>query len=397
MSLLSERILNLPESQTIAINKRSRKMRNDGIDVINLSMGEPDFNTPEFIKEAAKKAIDDNYTHYPPIAGYKDAREAICHKLKRDNNLNYIPEQIVISTGTKQSIANVALSLLNPGDEVLLPAPYWVSYYAIAKLAEAKLIVIPTIANSDFKITSQQLEENMTSKTKMLIFSTPCNPSGSVYTEDELKALSEILERHPHVYTICDEIYELINFEEKHASLAINQNIYDRVITINGVSKGFAMTGWRCGYIAASPEIAKACDKIQGQFTSATCSITQRAFLAAIEADPKKVVYMKNAFLERRNMVLNLLNDTPGFITNIPKGAFYMFPNIAEFFGKSYRSYIINSSNDLCRFLLEEVRVSLVPGEAFGSPDYLRISYAAPKDSLRKAIGRIKNAVEKLS
>ncbi len=397
MNLLSERILNLSESQTIAMNKRSREMKERGIDVVSLSLGEPDFNTPDFIKEAAKKAIDDNYTHYPPIAGYKDVREAISLKLKRDNGLNYSAEQIVISTGAKQSIANAALCLLNPGDEVLLPAPYWVSYYEIVKLAEGKPVVIPTSIESDFKVTPEQLEESITSKTKMLIFSTPCNPSGSVYTAEELSALAEVLEKHPSVYVICDEIYELINFEGKHASLAANENIFDRVITVNGVSKGFAMTGWRCGYLAAATEIAKACDKIQGQFTSATCSITQRAVLAAMEASPSEVSYMKEAFLERRDIVLNLLNEIPGFITNTPKGAFYIFPDISAFIGRSYEGKEIGNSNDLCMFLLEEAHVGLVPGEAFGSPDCLRISYAASEEKLREAVKRIKNAVEKLS
>ena len=397
MNFLSERIQNLSESQTIAMNKKSREMKERGIDVISLSLGEPDFNTPDLIKEAAKKAIDDNYTHYPPIAGYKDVREAISQKLKRDNDLDYTPDQIVISTGAKQSIANAALCLINPGDEVLLPAPYWVSYHEIVKLAEGKPVGIPTTIESDFKITPQQLEESISDKTKMLIFSTPCNPSGSVYTAEELSALAEVLEKHPQVYTICDEIYELINFEGKHASLASNKNIFDRVITVNGVSKGFAMTGWRCGYLAASKEIAKACDKIQGQFTSATSGITQRAVLAAMEAQPSEVSYMKEAFLKRRDIVLNLLNEIPGFITNTPKGAFYIFPDVSAFIGKSFQGRSIGNSNDFCMFLLEEAHVALVPGEAFGSPGCLRISYAASEENLREAVKRIKNAVEKLS
>jgi len=397
MNLLSQRIQNLSESQTIAMNKKSREMKERGVDVISLSLGEPDFNTPDFIKDAAKKALDDNYTHYPPIAGYKDVREAICHKLKRDNNLDYQADQIVISTGAKQSIANAVLCLVNPGDEVLLPAPFWVSYHEIVKLAEGIPVIIPTTIENDFKVSPEQLEKHISPKTKMLIFSTPCNPSGSVYTAEELKNLAAVLENHSNLFTISDEIYELINFEGKHASLAANKNIYDRVITVNGVSKGFAMTGWRCGYIAAPLEIAKACDKIQGQFTSATSSITQRAVLEAMETQPSQLSYMKEAFLKRRDLVLQGLNEIPGFVTNVPQGAFYVFPNITALFGKSFNGIPIENSNDLCMFLLEEAGVALVPGEAFGSPNCLRISYAASEENLKEALKRIKTAVEKLT
>ncbi|MGB0176307.1 MAG: pyridoxal phosphate-dependent aminotransferase [Owenweeksia sp.] len=397
MNLLSDRIQNLSESQTIAMNRKSREMKERGVDVISLSLGEPDFNTPDFIKEAAKQGIDENYTYYPPIAGYKDVREAISRKFKRDNNLDYSADQIVISTGAKQSIANVVLCVVNPGDEVLLPAPYWVSYYEIVKLAGGIPVEIPSTIESDFKISGKQLQEAITTKTKMLIFSTPCNPSGSVYSHEELGELAEVLKQHENIVTIADEIYELINFDSKHASLASYSDIYERVVTVNGVSKGFAMTGWRCGYIGAPLWIAKACDKMQGQFTSAASSITQRAILAAMEADPSEVDHMRDAFKKRRDQVLEWLNDIPGFKTNLPKGAFYIFPNISEFFGKSYNGKTIENSNDLCLFLLEEGRVGLVPGEAFGSPNCLRISYAASEETLKEALRRIKEAVAKLN
>ncbi len=397
MNLLSDRIQNLSESQTIAMNRKSREMKERGVDVISLSLGEPDFNTPDFIKLAAKQGIDDNYTYYPPIAGYKDVREAISRKFKRDNNLDYSADQIVVSTGAKQSIANVVLCIVNPGDEVLLPAPYWVSYYEIVKLAGGIPVEIPSTIESDFKISGQQLAEAITPKTKMLIFSTPCNPSGSVYSHNELGELVAVLKQHENIVTISDEIYELINFDSKHASLASFSAIYDRVVTVNGVSKGFAMTGWRGGYIGAPLWIAKACDKMQGQFTSAASSITQRALLAAVEAKPDKVEFMRDAFKKRRDQVLEWLNEIPGFKTNLPKGAFYIFPDISALFGKSYQGKTIENSNDLCLYLLEEGRVGLVPGEAFGSPDCLRISYAASEEQLREALHRIKEAVAKLN
>ena len=397
MNLLSDRIQNLSESQTIAMNRKSREMKERGVDVISLSLGEPDFNTPDFIKEAAQKGIDENYTYYPPIAGYKDLREAISRKFKRDNNLDYSPDQIVVSTGAKQSIANVVLCVVNPGDEVLLPAPYWVSYYEIVKLAGGIPVEIPSSIDSDFKISGKQLQDAITPKAKMLIFSTPCNPSGSVYSQEELGELAEVLKKHENIVTISDEIYELINFDTTHASLASFEDIYDRVVTVNGVSKGFAMTGWRCGYIGAPLWLAKACDKMQGQFTSAASSITQRATLAAVNADPREVQYMRDAFKKRRDMVLGWLNEIPGFKTNLPKGAFYIFPNVSELFGKSHNGQTIENSNDLCLFLLEEGRVGLVPGEAFGSPNCLRISYAASEEQLREALRRIKEAVAKLN
>lgn len=397
MNLLSNRIQELSESQTIAMNRKSREMKENGIDVISLSLGEPDFNTPDFIKDAAKKAIDDNYTYYPPIAGYKDVREAISKKFKRDNGLDYTPDQIVVSTGAKQSIANVVLCTINPGDEVLLPAPYWVSYYEIVKLAGGVPVVIPTKIENDFKITGEELESFINEKTKMMMFSSPCNPSGSVYTAEELQDLARVIKLHPNLLVISDEIYELINFEDHHASLAANSEIYDQVITINGVSKGFAMTGWRCGYIGAPLWLAKACDKMQGQFTSATSSITQRAVLAALEADPSSVDYMKDAFKKRRDLVLGLLNEIDGIDTNLPIGAFYIFPNVTELFGKQYNGTEIKDSSDLCMYLLEEAHVGLVPGDAFGSPNCIRISYAASEETLMEAMKRIKTAIEKLS
>ena len=396
MNMLSDRILGLSESATIAMSRMSREMKEQGIDVISLSLGEPDFDTPDFIKEAAKKGIDDNYSHYPPIAGYKDLREAIVHKFKRDNGLNYTADQIVVSTGAKQTIANIILCTVNPGDEVILPAPYWVSYVELVKLAGGEPIVLQTTIENDFKVTPEQLEEHISDKTKLLIFSSPCNPSGSVYSAEELGNLAKVLEKHEQVFTVADEIYELINFEGKTSSLAANSAIFDRVATINGVSKGFAMTGWRLGYMGAPLWLAKACDKMQGQITSATSSITQRAVIAALQAEPSSVDYMKEAFIKRRDLALNKLSEVPGFKTNVPTGAFYIFPNVEELFGNSYKEGVIENSNDLCLYLLEEAHVALVPGEAFGSPQCLRISYAASEETLTEAISRIKKAIDKL-
>lgn len=393
---LSQRIENLSESQTIAMSRQSRELREKGVDVISLSLGEPDFNTPDFIGNAAKKAIDDHFSHYPPIAGYKDLREAIAHKFKRDNNLTYTPDQIVVSTGAKQSIANVVLCLINPGDEVLLPAPYWVSYYEIVKLAGGVPVVIPTSIEDDFKVNEKRLQEFTNSRTKLMIFSSPCNPSGSVYSTEELEEIARWLRKNPEVMTISDEIYELINFEGKTPSLAADDSIYDQIITINGLSKGFAMTGWRLGYIGAPLALAKACDKMQGQFTSAACSITQRAAIAALEASPQEVAYMKDAFAERRELVIQGLQQIPGFEINNPKGAFYIFPRIKALLGKKFKGEEIKSSADLCMYLLREGGVGLVPGEAFGSPDCLRISYAAAVSELEEALKRIANAVKKL-
>ncbi|RMG80487.1 MAG: pyridoxal phosphate-dependent aminotransferase [Bacteroidetes bacterium] len=395
---LSERIYNLSESATIAMAQKSRDLKNRGYDVINLSLGEPDFNTPDFIKEAAKKAIDENYTFYMPVPGYMDLRESISDKFKRDNNLEYSPEQIVVSTGAKQSIANVVLSLVDKGDEVLLPAPFWVTYHEIVKMAEGIPVIVPTDISTDFKVTPEILDKYITPQTKLMIFSSPCNPSGSVYTHEEMHALAEFFSStYPNVFIISDEIYELINFEGKHESLAQFPEIYPQTITVNGVSKGFAMTGWRVGYIGAPLEIAKACTKIQGQFTSGTCGIAQRAAKAAVEADPVLVSYMKQAFEKRRDLVLEHLTKIEGLKVNKPKGAFYVFPEVKAFFGKSFNGKTIQSASDLTMFLLEEALVACVTGEAFGSPDNIRISYAASESDLEEAMRRIANALNKLS
>lgn len=363
-----------------------------GHDVINLSLGEPDFNTPDYIKNAAKKGIDENFSFYPPVAGYTDLREAVCVKLKRDNNLDYTCDQVVVSTGAKQSVANVVLCLVNPGDEVLLPAPYWVSYKEIVKVAEGKSIFIPTTVEQEFKVTPAQIEAAITPRTKLIIFSSPCNPTGSVYSKGELKEIAEVLARYPQVTIVADEIYEHINFIGKHQSIAQFDFIKDHVVLVNGVSKGFAMTGWRIGYIAAPKEIAKACDKLQGQFTSAACSIAQRAALEAIITDPDTIELrtMKAAFLERRDLLLKLLGEIPGFKLNHPDGAFYVFPDISWHFGKSDGKTIIRNANDFCMYILNEVFVATVPGDAFGDPNCIRFSYATSKEKLVEAVKRIK-------
>jgi aspartate aminotransferase len=395
MDVLSDRLRAMEESATLAMSRLSRELKAQGKDIISLSLGEPDFNTPDFIKEAAKQAIDDNYSKYTPVSGYLDLRESICHKLKRDNNLNYEPSQIVTSTGAKQSIANVVMSLVNNGDEVVIPAPYWVSYVEIVKVAEGKPVVIQAGIESDFKITPEQLGAAITDNTKLMIFSSPCNPTGSVYSFDELKALAKVIE-DTGIYVIADEIYEHINFSGGHTSLASFESIKDQVITVNGVSKAWAMTGWRLGYIAASKEIATACEKIQGQFTSATCSITQRAAIAAMDADPKVLNDMVAAFKSRRDLVLDKLNEIEGVKTNVPDGAFYLFPDVSSFFGKSYNGRTIQTANDLAMYILEEGLVALVTGEAFGDPNCIRISYAAAEAELLEAMHRIKIALEKL-
>jgi len=397
MNRLSQRILNLSESATIAMSRRSRELREQGLDVISLSLGEPDFDTPDFIKVAAQEAIDQGYSHYPPIPGYQDLREAIVHKLKRDNDLNYNSSQIVVSTGAKQSLANVILCTINPGDEVLLPAPYWVSYYEQIRLAGGVPIVIPTAIENDFKVTKQDLEQYHTDKTKLLIFSSPCNPSGSVFSKDDLAQIADYLAKNKQVLAISDEIYELINFKSQHISLASFDEIKEQVITVNGMSKGFAMTGWRIGYIAAPQEIANACIKMQGQFTSASSGISQRAALAAMRAEPKAVEFMRTAFMERRARVGELLRDIPGIKVNEPEGAFYFFPDVSELFGKKAGNRLINNAQDLCLYLLDEALVALVPGDAFGSPKCMRLSYASSMEDLEKALSRIKEAIEKLT
>ena len=393
MIRFSERLLTMEESATIAMSRKSRELKAQGKDIISLSLGEPDFFTPQFIKDAALEAMNNNFTMYTPVPGYEDLRESIALKFKRDNNLVYTKEQIVVSTGAKQSIANVVLSLINPGDEVIIPAPYWVSYFEIVKVAEGIPVIIHAGIENDFKITGAQLEAAITPKTKLMLFSTPCNPTGSVYNKDELKDLANVLQKYPSVIALSDEIYEHINFEGKHESLAQFPEIYDQVVTVNGVSKAWAMTGWRLGYIAAHKEIAAACDKVQGQFTSATCSITQKATIAAMNADPKILDEMIGAFKSRRTLVLDALAEIPGLVSNKPGGAFYVFPNVSSFFGKSYNGRKISNSEELCMYLLEEGLVALVGGDAFGDPNCMRISYAASEETLREAMKRIKNAL----
>ncbi|MDF2436130.1 MAG: pyridoxal phosphate-dependent aminotransferase [Bacteroidota bacterium] len=396
MSKLSDRINNLSESQTLAMAKKSRELQAMGKDIISLSIGEPDFDTPEFIKEAGKLAIDNNVTHYTPVAGILELRKAISAKFKRDNNLNYSFDQIIVSTGAKQSIANVILSMINPGEEVIVPIPYWVSYIETIKLAEGVPVTIPTSIESNFKITPEQLRKAITPKTKMIVFSTPCNPSGSVYNKEELKAIASVIIEYPDLYIISDEIYEYINFGKKHESIAQFDFIYERVITVNGVSKGFAMTGWRIGYIGAPKWIADACDKMQGQFTSGTSSVSQMAAMEGIKADPSITYGMRDQFKKRRDLVLELMKEIPGMKTNIPEGAFYIFPDISYYFGKSYDGHTIKNSNDLSMYLLDFGNVALVSGDAFGDDNCIRFSYATSEDKLIEAVKRIKTALEKL-
>lgn len=399
MNYLSDRINLLAESETLAMTRRSRELRAQGYDVINLSIGEPDFDTPDHVKEAAKEAIDQNYSHYTPVAGYPELRQAISNKLKRDNRLDYSTEQIVVSTGAKQSLANAVLSLVNPGEEVLIPTPYWVSYKEIIKLAGGKGVFIEGSIQNDFKVTPEQIEAAISPQTKVFMFSSPCNPSGSVYTYDELKAFADVFALHPQVFIISDEIYENINFNGKHSSIASFENIKDRVILINGLSKGFAMTGWRLGYMAANKKIAQACDKLQGQITSATCSITQRAAIVALNTNPAEsaeIKMMVEAFKYRRNLAISLLRETPGLKLNVPDGAFYLFPDVTSYFGKADGERVILSGSDLCDYILDTAFVAIVPGSAFGSPDCIRISYAISEDNLREAIKRIKEALSRL-
>lgn len=397
MIQLSERLKSMEESATIAMSRKSRELKAEGKDVISLSLGEPDFFTPQFIKDAALEAMNKNFTMYTPVPGYDDLREAICRKFERDNGLKYTKDQIVVSTGAKQSIANVVLSVIGERDEVIVPAPYWVSYVEIVKVAEGEPVVINAGIESDFKITGAQLEAAITPRTKMMIFSTPCNPTGSVYTKEELRDLADVIKKYPHIVVIADEIYEHINFSGKHESLAQFEDIYDQVVTVNGVSKAWAMTGWRLGYIGAPKIIADACTKVQGQFTSGTCSITQKASIAALDADPVVLKDMIAAFKNRRKLVLDALAEMPGVRANVPDGAFYVFPDISSFFGKSYGEYKINNADDLCLYLLSEAWVGLVTGDAFGDANCLRISYAASEETLTEAMKRIKAALEKLS
>ena len=391
--LLSERILNMATSATLAMAAKARELRAEGKDIIGLSLGEPDFNTPDFIKSAAKQAIDDNYNSYTPVDGYAELKQAIITKFKRDNNLTYSPSQIVVSTGAKQCLANVALVLLNKDDEVILPCPYWVSYSDIVKLSEGTPVEVKTSIDTDFKMTPAQLEAAITPKTKMIWFSSPCNPSGSVYSREELRALADVLQKHPQIYVVSDEIYEHINFGNGHASMAEFEDMYDRTITVNGVSKAFAMTGWRIGFLGAPEKIARACNKMQGQITSGANCIAQRAVITALEASPSKVQYMIDEFKVRRNLILKLLGDIDGFSCNIPEGAFYVFPDVSALFGKTLKGKQINNATELSLYLLEEALVATVTGEAFGNPNCIRISYAASQDQIIEAVQRIKNAL----
>lgn len=393
MNPLSDRINNLAVSQTLAMAALARELKAQGKDIISLSLGEPDFNTPEFIKEAAKKAIDENYSTYTPVEGYLELKEAICKKFKRDNNLDYKPSQIVVSTGAKQSLYNIAQVMLNEGDEVILPAPYWVSYYEIIKLSGGVPVEVPTSVESDFKITPEQLEAAITPKTKMMWFSSPCNPSGSVYNREELTALAKVLEKYPNVYVVSDEIYEHINFSGTFCSIASIPDMFDRTITVNGVAKAFAMTGWRIGYMGAPEFIAKACTKIQGQVTSGANSIAQRATITAVEADPSVLNEMVSAFKNRRDLVVGLVKEIPGFKLNVPEGAFYVFPDVSSYFGKTLKGQLIKDATDFSMFLLAEANVATVTGDAFGNPNCIRFSYATSEALLTEAMRRIKEAV----
>jgi len=386
---LSDRIKSLPVSETLAMAAKARELREQGKDIISLSLGEPDFNTPDFIKDAAIQAINDNYNSYSPVNGYADLREAISRKFKRDNNLDYNINQIVVSTGAKQSIANVAMVLLNPGDEVILPAPYWVSYSAISILAEASYVEIPSSIETDFKITPEQLEAAITPKTKMIFFNSPNNPSGTVYTEAEYRALAKVLEKYPQIYILSDEIYEHINYGVPNFSFAAIESMYDRTITVNGIAKAFAMTGWRIGYIGAPEWIAKACTKMQGQITSGANCIAQRATITALDAPVSKIQYMIDEFKIRRDLILGLLSKIKGIKTNVAKGAFYVFPDVSYYFGKTIHGTEVRNASDFSMLLLEKANVATVAGDAFGAPECIRISYAASQEDLKEAIKRI--------
>jgi aspartate aminotransferase len=390
---LSDRINSLPVSQTLAMAAKTRELRAEGKDIIGLSLGEPDFNTPDFIKEAAIEAINQNYSSYTPVDGYVELKEAICTKFKRDNDLDYKPSQIVVSTGAKQSIANIAQVLLNPGDEILLPAPYWVSYSAIAILCEAKYVEIPSSIENDFKITPAQLEGAITPKTKMIFFNSPNNPSGTIYSEAEYRALAVVLEKHPNIFILSDEIYEHINYDLKPFSFAAIESMYDRTITVNGLAKAFAMTGWRIGYIGAPEWIAKACTKMQGQITSGTNCIAQRAAITAVLAPVSKIQFMVDEFKTRRDIIIGLLREIDGFKVNVPEGAFYVFPDISAFFGKTIKGFKIESASDFSLFILEKANVATVTGDAFGTANCIRISYAASELQIREAVKRIKEAL----
>ncbi len=410
MALISNRVSSMAQSETLAMTQIARELKEAGKDVISLSIGEPDFNTPEEVKEAAKQAIDENWTHYPPVPGYPELKKAICAKFKRDNNLDYTPDQIVVSTGAKQSLYQVVMATIDPEDEVIIPAPFWVSYKAIVQLAEGKSVYIQTRLEDDFKVTPAQLRAAITPKTKMLIFSSPSNPTGMLYSHDELKALAEVLREYPDILVVADEIYEHINFEGHHESMAQFDWMKERTITVNGVAKGFAMTGWRIGFIGAPVAIAKACNKLQGQVTSATCSIAQRATIKAMEMDPRTsqdIIRMREIFRTRRDMVYELLQQVPGFKVRLPKGAFYFFPEVCSLYGKhvpaasifaqKYHKTTIDNSTDLCMYILYDANVALVQGVAFGDDRCVRLSYATSEEKLREAVRRIKVAVEAMN
>jgi aspartate aminotransferase len=397
MTKLANRINRLEESATIAMARKSRELKAQGRDIISLSLGEPDFDTPDFIKDAAKDAIDNNFTKYMAVNGYEDLRTSICAKFKRDNNLDYTEDQIVVSTGAKQSIANVVMSIINPGDEVIVPAPYWVTYVEIIKMAGGIPVIVHAGIDNDFKMSAAQFTAAISPKTRMMIFSSPCNPTGTVYTEDELGDLADVIAENPDMVVLSDEIYEHINFTGQHHSIAQFSGVKDQVVTINGVSKAFAMTGWRLGYIGAPLWIAKACTKMQGQFTSGACGITQRAAKAAVEADPSVTHEMRDAFLKRRDLVLSRLEKIEGVKTNLPPGAFYVFPDISHYFGTSGNGMSVNNASDMSLYLLEAANVALVTGAAFGDPDCIRISYAASEEILTEALNRIEKALNELS
>ena len=399
MQMISERAQKMSESVTIKMARLAGELKAQGKDVISLSLGEPDFHTPDFVKDAAKVALDENYTFYSPVPGFTELREAVCHKFKRDNNLDFNPAQIVVSTGAKHSLMNICLAMVNPGDEVILPAPYWVSYIEMVKFCEGSPVVINTDITSDFKITPDQLDSAITDKTKLFIFSNPCNPSGSVYSTEELSDLAEVFRKHPHVYIVSDEIYEYINFSEKSeksVSLGTFDQIKERVITVNGLAKGYAMTGWRIGYIGAPLQIAKACGKIQGQFTSGTNTIAQQAAITALTESPEKVTFMRDTFIKRRDLMISLLKEIPGLKLNQPNGAFYLFPDVSNYFGKSANGMVINNSDDLCTYILEDCLVATTPGSAFGNPDNIRLSYANSDEQLKEAAMRLKTSLAKL-
>lgn len=395
-TIISDRIKNLAPSATLAMSQKSAELKAAGVDVINLSVGEPDFNTPDFIKDAAKKAIDENFSRYSPVAGYLSLRQAICRKLEKENSLSYSPEQIVVGNGAKQELANTILSLINPGDEVIIPTPAWVSYVEMVKLAEGKSVLIPAGIENDFKITPQQLEVAITPRSRMLLLNSPCNPTGSVYSAEELKALAEVLKKHPEITVMSDEIYEHINFVGGVTSIANNEWMKDRTVIINGVSKAYAMTGWRVGYLAAPLDIAKACTKLQGQYTSGASSIAQKAAEAAYEGPQECVETMRKAFERRRNLIVSLAREIEGWKVNEPQGAFYLFPDVSSFIGKKHGDHEIKSSGDYVMYILQEAHVACVDGEAFCAPGYMRLSYATSDDNIREAMRRIKEASAKL-